>query len=45
VPDSVDAAIRARFPVRLDRAGMQPRSASQAGGASATTASAQQVRA
>ncbi len=36
VPDAVDAAIRARFPVRLDRAGMQPR---------APAASAQQVRA
>jgi trimethylamine---corrinoid protein Co-methyltransferase len=45
VPGSVDAAIRARFPVRLDRAGMQPRSGSLAGGASAPAASAQQVRA
>ncbi|HLQ11669.1 MAG TPA: trimethylamine methyltransferase family protein [Steroidobacteraceae bacterium] len=43
VPDSIDAAIRARFPVRLDRAGMRPRPASPAGAASAP-ASAQQVR-
>ena len=47
VPDAVDAAIRARFPVRLDRAGMKPGPRSQSGGASAPAApaaSAQQVR-
>ncbi len=45
IPESVDAAIRARFPVRLSRPGMQAAVRSQAGGASAPALAPQQVRA
>jgi trimethylamine---corrinoid protein Co-methyltransferase len=45
IPEAVDAAIRARFPVRLSRPGMQAAVRSPAGGASTPALAPQQVRA